>query len=225
MARAKTAGKRGAPRAPLTRERILSAAISLADEHGLDALSMRKVAQELGVEAMSLYNQVANKDDLLDGIADIIVGEMEVPALGTDWKIAMRTRAISAHEVLLRHRWAPMLIGSRIHVGPAMLRYVNATLGCLHEAGFSYAMADRAWNALDSYIYGFTLQELNFPLEPSEYASAARKFLPMLPAAEYPHMRALTELVIAGSHSGVQDFGFGLEFILEGLERLLKQPR
>lgn len=223
MARARSTDRRAPRRAPLTRERVLRAALHLADEEGLEALSMRRLAQELGVEAMSLYNHVSGKDDLLDGIADMVVGEIEVPAIGADWKAAMRRRATSAHEVFLRHPWAPLLIGSRVNVGPAMLRYVNATLGCLREAGFSYELADRAWNAIDSHVYGFTIQELNFPLEPSEYASAAKMFLPRLPADEYPYMRALTELVIEGAHRGVHDFQFGLELILDGLERLLRR--
>jgi AcrR family transcriptional regulator len=208
------------PRAPLTRDRILRAALRLADEHGIEALSMRKLAQALGVEAMSLYNHVANKEDVLDGIVDLVVAEIEVPAIGADWKAAMRKRAISAHEVLLRHTWAPLLIVSRINTGPAMLRYIDATLGCMREAGFSYEMADRAWNAIDSHIYGFTLQELNFPLDPSEYVDAAKRYLPLLPADQYPYMRALTQHLVDGTHHGVNDFAFGLELLLDGLERL-----
>lgn len=209
-----------ARRAPLTRERVLRAAVRLADDGGIEALSMRRLAQALGVEAMSLYNHVANKDDVLDGITDMVVGEIDVPAIGADWKAAMRQRATSAHEVLLRHPWASLLIVSRVNIGPAMLRYVNATIGCLREAGFSYAMADRAWNAIDSHIYGFTLQELNFPFDPSEYADAAESFLPLIPADQYPYMNALARQVIDGSHQGVQDFDFGLELILDGLQAL-----
>ncbi|MFG3617193.1 TetR/AcrR family transcriptional regulator C-terminal domain-containing protein [Nocardia sp. NPDC047654] len=208
-------------RAPLTRAAVLHAAVRLADEHGSAALSMRRLAQTLGVEAMSLYNHVRNKDDLLDGIADLVVAEMAPPAIGGDWKAALRARSMSAHEVLLRHPWATGLIGTRINVGPAMLRYIDATVGCLRAAGFSLPQADRAWNALDSHLYGFTLQELNFPLEPSDYASAAQHFLPLIPAGEFPHMNALAQLVIDGKHSGIADFGFGLELILDGLERLL----
>jgi AcrR family transcriptional regulator len=208
-------------RAPLTRQAVLHAAVRLADEHGSAALSMRRLAQTLGVEAMSLYNHVRNKDDLLDGIADLVVAEMAPPAIGGDWKAALRARSMSAHEVLLRHPWATGLIGTRINVGPAMLRYIDATVGCLRAAGFSLPQADRAWNALDSHLYGFTLQELNFPLEPSDYASAAQHFLPLIPADEFPHMNALAQLVIDGKHSGIADFGFGLELILDGLERLL----
>jgi AcrR family transcriptional regulator len=204
----------------LTRERVLRAAVRLADKGGLESLSMRKLAQVLGVEAMSLYHHVANKDELLDGHADLVVAKIELPAIGGDWKAELRKRAHSAHQVFLLHPWAAMLVGTRVNVGPAMLRYINATLGCLREAGFSYELADRAWNALDSHIYGFTLQQLNFPLDPSEYASAARGFLPMLSSEQYPYMRELTQLVADGAHSGLHQFDFALELLLDGLERL-----
>jgi len=199
---------------------VLSAAVSLADDAGLESLSMRNHGDTLGVEAMSLYKHVANKSDLLDGIVDLVVGEMEVPAIGGDWKAAMRRRAISAHQVLMRHPWATMLIVSRVNVGPAMLRYVDATIGCLREAGFSYPMADHAWNAIDSHVYGFTLQKLNFPLEPREYAQAAKAFLPRIPASAYPYLNGMSLQVINGRHDGLHDLEFGLDLILEGLERL-----
>jgi AcrR family transcriptional regulator len=203
----------------LSRERVLRAAVRLADEGGIESLSMRKLAQDLGVKAMSLYNHVANKDDLLDGIVDIVVSEIEVPNLGVDWKTAMRRRAMSAHEVLLRHPWSTMPLVSRVNVGPAMLRYVDATLGCLREAGFSLEMADRAWNAIDSHIYGFTLQELNFPFETEEYSEAAKNGLSLIPADKYPYLNRLTHDVIEGRYDGIHDFEFGLELILNGLDR------
>ena len=203
----------------LSRERVLHAAVRLADEGGIESLSMRKLAQDLGVKAMSLYNHVANKDDLLDGIVDIVVSEIEVPNLGLDWKTAMRRRAMSAHEVLLRHPWSTMPLVSRVNVGPAMLRYVDATLGCLREAGFSLEMADRAWNAIDSHIYGFTLQELNFPFETEEYSEAAKNGLSLIPADKYPYLNRLTHDVIEGRYDGIHDFEFGLELILNGLDR------
>ena len=209
-----------APQIPLSRERILVAAIHLADTGGLESLSMRKVAQELGVQAMSLYNHVANKDDLLDGIVDIVIGEIEVPDLGVDWQMAMRRRANSAHDVLLRHPWATTPIVSRINVGPAMLRYIDATLGCLCEAGFSFELVDRAWNAIDSHIYGFTLQELNFPIETTEYAKVAQDYIPNIPANTYPYMNRLTYHIIDGHYDGIADFNFGLELILDGLNKL-----
>jgi AcrR family transcriptional regulator len=211
------------PPLPLSRERVLDAALRLADEAGIEALSMRKLAEVLGVKAMSLYNHVANKDDLLDGMVDRVIGEIEVPNLRLDWKAAMRRRANSAHEVLLRHPWATMPIVSRINVGSAMLRYVDTTLGCLVEAGFSFEMADHGWNAIDSYIYGFTLQELNFPLEVSDYPEVAASFIPMIPRQQYPYMNQLSHRVIDGSYNGLHDFEFGLELILNGLDELRKQ--
>jgi AcrR family transcriptional regulator len=207
-------------RAVLSRNRILRSGIRLADKSTIESLSMRKLAQSLNVEAMSLYNHVANKEDLLNGIVDIVIGEVEVPKISDDWRHAMRQRANSAHTVLLRHPWAPKLIVSRINVGPKMLRYVDATLGCLREAGFSYEMADHAWNAIDNHIYGYTLQELNFPIETTEYANVAEDYLSMIPVEKYPYLNALSQQIIAGSYDGVHNFEFGLNLILDGLEEL-----
>src|SRR6478609_7485021 len=147
-------------REPLTRERVLQVAMRLADDEGIDALSMRNLASELGVEAMSLYHHVKNKEEILLGLADLAAAEIDVPVIGGDWRTQMRRRATSAHALLMRHRWATKLFVSQPNVGPAMLRYVNATLGCLVEAGFSYAMADHVWNVIDGHVYGFTLQRL-----------------------------------------------------------------
>lgn len=208
-----------ARRAPLSRDRILRAGIKLADRHGLEALSMRKLATALKVEAMSLYNHVANKDELLDGMVDVVIGEITPPPRGGDWKAAMRARATSALAVMTAHPWAPMLVVSRINVGPNMLGYIDATLATLREAGFSWFETDRAWNAMDNYIYGFALQQQHFPVNPDEYASAAAGYLSMLPAELYPYMHELTALVAAGSHDGTLDFAFGLDLILDGLER------
>ncbi len=202
---------------------MLRAALRLADEGGIESLSMRKLAEDLGVKAMSLYNHVVNKDDLLDGIVEMVVSEIEVPDLSIDWKTAMRRRAISAHDVLLHHPWATMALMSRVNVGPAMLRYVDATLGCLREAGFSFEMADWAWNAIDSHIYGFTLQELNFPFEATEYSEAAKTGLSLIPADKYPYLNQLTHQVMEGRYDGLHDFEFGLELILNGLDRWRRQ--
>lgn len=209
-------------KARLSREAVLAAAVVFADERGLDMLSMRKLAELLGVEAMSLYNHVANKDDLLDAMVDTVIAEIALPTIGSDWMAAMRARATSAHEMLLRHSWASMLIVSRINVGPAILRYTDATIGALRSAGFSYAMADHAISAIDSHIYGFTLLKSNFPVDEQEYASAAKQFLPMLPAETYPHARGLADEVIAGRHSGINELSFGLDLILDGLARRLR---
>ena len=207
-------------RTPLTREKVLRAALRLADKRGIESLSMRKFAQSLKVEAMSLYNHVANKEDLLDGIVELVAGELEVPTADADWRAAMRRRATTCHEVLMEHPWASMLFVSRVNVGPNMLRYVDATIGCLREAGFSYPLADHAWNTLDAYIYGFTLQKLNFPFDPSEYAAAAEQFLPMIPVEQYPYINGLSQEVIAGRHDGMHELELGLELILDGLERM-----
>ncbi len=220
----KTKKKKGG-RAPLTRERVLGAALRMADRDGLEALSMRNLARALKVEAMSLYNHVEGKEDILDGLVELVAGEIELPKLGGDWREAMRRRALSAHAALLRHPWATMLFVSRMNIGPSMLRYVDASIGCLREAGFSYPMADHAWTALDAFTYGFTIQQRNFPLDPSEYASSAAAFLPLIPVERFPHLNGMSQEVIAGRHDGLHQLEFGLELLLDGLERMRTAPR
>lgn len=166
-------------------------------------------------------DHVADKDDLLDGMVDLVVAEIEVPLASDPWKEAMIRRATSAHAVLLRHPWACGLLMSRANVGPAMLRYVDATIGCLHAAGFPLPLVDHAWNAMDSHIYGFTLHRLNFPFQAEEYAQVAAAYLPSLSRDRYPAMHALTVLVVKGEHDGIHDLRFGLDLLLDGLERLL----
>jgi AcrR family transcriptional regulator len=208
-------------REPLSRQRALAAALRLADSEGIAALTMRRLAQELGVEAMSLYHHVANKDDILDGIVDLVVGEIEVPPAGTDWKTAMRHRANSAHEVLLAHPWAALLIMSRFNIGIGMTRYLDATLGRLREGGFTIDGALDAWHALDSHIYGFTVQELNLPFEVEETQQVSAEVLGQFDAAQFPHVvEVITQIMQTGR---VEDFGFGLDLILDGLERTLEQ--
>jgi AcrR family transcriptional regulator len=206
-------------REPLSRERALSTALAIADTEGIGSLTMRRLAQELGVEAMSLYHHVANKDDILDGITDLVVGQIEVPLTGTQWKSAMRHRAISAHEVLLAHPWAAMLVISRFNIGMGMTRYLDATLGRLREGGFSIDGALDAWHTLDSHIYGFTLQELNLPFDAAENQQVSADVLGLFDPAEFPHV---VEVVTKISQAGrVEDFEFGLDLILDGLERTL----
>lgn len=212
--------KKADPRPGLTREKVLRAGVTLADAQGIDALTMRSLGEALGAHAMSLYNHVADKGALLDGMVDLVVAEIEVPSLADPWMLAMRKRAHSAHAALMRHPWATALMMSQSNVGPARIRYVDATLACLHAAGFSLPMADHAWTALDSYIYGFTLMKLNFPFAPGQYAAVAAAYLPSLPAAQFPAMHALTTLVATGQHDGLHELGFGLELLLEGLERI-----
>jgi AcrR family transcriptional regulator len=211
-------------RRDLTKEKIVDKAFSLADEVGVDRISMRMIAGELNVKAMSLYNHVAGKEDILDELVERVVGEMSIPSPELHWKEAMRIRAHSAHDVLLCHPWAIQILMTRTNTGPVKLKYVDATLAFLVEAGFDYGIADHAWNAMDNHIYGYTLQESTFPFEESSYSDVAREFLPGIPTEQYPYFTKLASLIIERRYSGVHDFDFGLNFILDGLERLLAQP-
>jgi len=210
-----------APRIPLNKQRVLGAAVALADRGGVRSLSMRKLAHELGVEAMSLYHHVANKDDILDGIVDVVFSEIVLPSGDADWKAAMRQRAISAREALLRHPWATGLMESRSTPGPATLRHHDAVLGILRTAGFSVELAAHAFSVLDSYIYGFALQEANLPFDtPEETAEVAQAIMAELPADEYPHLAEMTvEHVLQPGYDYGNEFLFGLDLILDGLDR------
>ena len=208
------------PRIPLSRERVLRAAVALADESGIGSLSMRKLGDALGVEAMSLYNHVANKDELLDGMIDVVFSEIDLPSGGADWKTAMRRRAVSARQALSRHRWAIGLMESRTSPGPATLRHHDAVIGSLRGAGFSIAMAAHAFSVLDSYIYGFALQEANLPFGTAEEtAEVAQMILAQFPLDEYPHLTELTvEHVLQPGYDYGNEYEFGLDLILDGLE-------
>jgi AcrR family transcriptional regulator len=214
------------PRVPLSRERVLRTAVTLADERGLRSLTMRGLGQAVGVEAMSLYNHVASKDDLLDGMVDFVFGEIQLPTPGDDWKTAMRQRAISAREALSRHPWAIGLMESRTAPGPATLRHHDAVLGCLRNGGFSVALAAHAFSALDSYIYGFTLQETNLPFDTAEETEElARTILQQLPADQYPYLTELTlEHVLQPGYDYGDEFEYGLDLILDGLDRARPGP-
>ena len=209
-------------RAALNRERVLLAAMALADKDGIESLTMRKLGQELGVEAMSLYNHVANKDDILDGLVDLVFGEIAEPSGRTGWKAAMRRRGISAREVLTRHPWAIGLMESRTTPGPATLRHHDAVIGSLRQAGFSIQMAAHAYSAMDSYIYGFALQQTTLAVDPSKPPEAsAQDFLQQLAADRYPHLAELTRKVaMKPGYDYSKEFEFGLDLILDGLEAL-----
>jgi AcrR family transcriptional regulator len=213
----------------LTRERVLRAAVKLADADGFDSLSMRKVAKELRVEAMSLYNHVAGKDDLLDGMVDLVFGEIELPTTDVDWQTAMRRRALSTREALGRHRWAIGLMEARTNPGPADLRVHDAVLGCLLGAGFSAEMAVHASSVQDAYIYGFALQERTLALETAEEfaAAAARRVRTMAPVlGDYPHLAEVVGGHVAkAGYDPAAEFVFGLDLILAGLERLRERSR
>jgi AcrR family transcriptional regulator len=211
------------PRAPLSRERVLRAAVALADEGGLESLTMRELGQRLGVEAMSLYNHVASKDDILDGMVDLVVAEIDLPSDAVDWQEAMRRRAVSAQAVFSRHPWASALIDSRESSGPERLRYFDWVIGTLRRAGFSVELAARAFSVLDSYIYGFGRQQSHLPAgdaaEPEELAEA---FLRAIPADAFPYLREMVvEHAMSAGYDDAADFEFGLGLILDGLQRLL----
>ena len=211
-------------RVGLSRERVLEAAVALADQGGFESLSMRKLAKEVGVEAMSLYNHVGGKEDLLDGMVEEVFGEIHAPSSAGDWKVEMRRRAISTRDALRRHRWAIGLMEGRPSPGPSNLRLHDAVLGCLRGAGFSVENAIQAMSVQDAYIYGFALQERGLPFETAEESAAVAAMQVQQVAAaltEYPH---LTEVV--GGHVAKHGYDFetaflfGLDLILDGLDGL-----
>jgi AcrR family transcriptional regulator len=210
-------------RPPLNRQRVLRAAVALADEGGIESLTMRELGLRLGVEAMSLYNHVANKGDILDGMVDLVVSEIDLPLDPVGWREAMRRRAISAQAVFSRHPWASALIDSRESSGPARLHYFDWVLGTLRRAGFTIEMTAHAFSVLDSYIYGFGRQSLNMSVGPDvKPEEIAEAFLQGIPADEYPHLREMVvEYAMNAGHDEGADFEFGLSLILDGLQRLL----
>jgi AcrR family transcriptional regulator len=211
------------PRIPLSRDRVLQAALALADAGGIESLSMRKLGEAVGVEAMSLYNHVPSKGDLLDGLIDLVFAEIELPDGAGGWKSAMRERAISARAALSRHRWAIGLMESRTTPGPATLRHHDAVLGCLRRAGFPVALAGHAYSALDSYIYGFALQEGGLPFEAGpETAELAQAMLAQFPVDEFPYLAEFTfEHVLQPGYDYGHEYEYGLDLLLDGLERAL----
>jgi len=210
-------------RPPLNRERVLQAAVAFADKHGLGSLSMRGLGDALGVEAMSLYNHIANKSELLNGMVDLVFSEIGLPSAEVGWKTAMRHRAIAARQVLSRRRWAIGLMESRSSPGPATLRHHDAIIGCLRQAGFSIEMSAHAFSVLDSYIYGFALQEASLPFHTvQETEDVAQGILKQMPPDEYPHLTELTvEHILRPGYDYGDEYEFGLDLILESLDRAL----
>jgi len=219
------AGNTAAHRAPLSRERVLAAAVALADQGGISSVSMRKLGEALGVEAMSLYNHVASKSDLIDGMIDIVFGEIDLPSGDGDWKAAMRRRAISARQVLRRHPWAIGLMESRTSPGPATLRHHDAVLGCLRRAGFSVELTAHAYALLDSYIYGFALQEASLPFGSGEEAAqVAHQISAQFASGQYPYLTEIaTEHVLRPGYDYGDEFVIGLDLILDGLAAAARQ--
>jgi AcrR family transcriptional regulator len=214
-------GAKHVRRRPLSRKRVLDAAIALADDGGIDALSMRRLARELGVEAMSLYNHVANKDEILDGIVEVIAGETELPPDGTEWKAAIRQSAVSTRDMFVRHPWASGLWMSRQGGGTARLQRSEWLLRTLREAGLSPQLTYHAYHIVESHILGFTVQQLNFPYGGEELEGLANRFLARLPAGEFPDfVEHVKQHLEPHDDDDVGGFELGLDLILEGLERL-----
>jgi AcrR family transcriptional regulator len=218
---AKRSNTKSRRRPPLSRERVLRAAIELVDEGGFGSLSMRRLGNALEVEAMSIYNHVANKDDILNGILEVVMAEIALPPSDTDWKTALRTSAISAHCVLLRHAWACSLMMEPARDSPARLRWMEGVLRSLREGGFSAELTHHAYHALDSHITGFTLWMANLPARGEELKEMAATFLREFPADEYPYLFEHIEFHLEDSGSSDKgEFEFGLDLILDGLERM-----
>ena len=211
-------------RIPLRRDRVLRAAMALADAGGLETLTMRKLGQELEVGPMALYRHVANKDDMVDGIVDLVYTEMDLPPIGPGWKTAMRVRAISLRDALSRHRWATGLMESRTNPGPANLRHHDAVIGSLRAAGFDMATVAHAYAMLDAYIYGFALTKMNLPFESTDdIVEMAQTMLQPFPLNAYPNLADfLTEHAMKPGYDFVDEFEYGLDLILDAIETTVK---
>jgi len=206
----------------LSKQRVVLEAIRLADREGVDGLSMRRLATALDAGAMSLYRYVANKDELLDAMIDIVFAEIDLPTDETDWQSAMRQRAVSVRQVLTRHSWAIGLLESRTSPGPANLRHHEAVTRCLRRAGFSVVMATHANWLLDSYVYGFVLQEARLPFDTADNLAdmAERTYLPQLPPDEFPYLNESAAAFAASGYVPADEFMFGLDLVLGALEPL-----
>lgn len=206
-------------RTSLSRDRILQAAVALAEEDGFESLSMRRLAAELRAAPMALYRHVSNREDLLDGMVDVVFGEMYPPAIGGEWKSELRRRAVSARAALRRHPWAVGLMENRLHPGPASAVHHNATMGCLREAGFGFREAVHAYNLLDSYTYGFALQEKTIPFETPEESAEVAKITIGDTGSDFPYLAEVAAELAKKGYDYTEEFEFGLGFILDGLER------
>ena len=211
-------------RAPLNRDRVLRAALELADEGGIGALTMQAIGRRLSVEAMSLYRHVRNKDDILDGIVDLVFAEIELPADRSSWRLVLRARSISTRAALRRHPWAITLMESRMAPGPSNLRSHDEMLAVLLDAGFSAAMATHSSNLVDSYVLGFALQETSFPFSNAEeLAAVGGVLLAQVPVDEYPSFVRVGAELLASGFDYADEFEFGLDLILDGIARALQE--
>ncbi len=208
------------PRTSLSSDRVIAAAITLADRIGIDSFTIRKLATELDVKPMTIYHHVANKEAILDGMVDLVFREIDHPSKDLDWKAAIRQRSVSARSVLARHPWAVPLMESRTSPGPETLGHHNAVLGCFRAGGFSIKMTAHAYALIDSYIYGFVLQEANLPAtDGADMAALAESIIEPLPDDLFPNLTELAvEHVLQPGYDFGNEFDFGLNLILDGLE-------
>lgn len=220
-------------RTPVSKDRVLREALALADRVGLEGVSMRALGQALGVEAMTLYSHVANKDEILDGLIDLVVAEFETPS-GSDWKKAIRKRCLSMHAALLRHPWAAVLLECRVTMMPGRLAHHDAVLKTLREAGFTVPQAYKAFLTLDSYVYGFTLQEVSWPFEPNERPQVVAELQPHVLVEKTPFVAEMMAYIAGPRLSRtaatrdvayLEEFRFGLDLVLDGLERVRGKRR
>ena len=205
----------------LSPEKIIQTAYEHLDREGIEKISMRKLAQTLDVHVMSLYNHIKNKDELLGIMVEKVISEIYLPRETEPWKGEMFKRAESAYKTLMKHWWATNLIVTRIHTDRSTFTYFDRTLGCLINAGFTYPQADFAVNAMDSYIYGFTLIQYSFPFKEEEYSDAAQEYEYIIPKSKYPHMHALSKMIEKQKYDGIHNFREGFSFVLDGLENIL----
>jgi AcrR family transcriptional regulator len=203
-------------RAHLTREKVVAAAVAVADAGGLSAVSMRNVARELGVEAMSLYHHVADKSALLDAMVDWIFTRIELPTPDDGWREGMVRRADSARAVLAAHPWALGLVDSRRTPGPALLSHHDAVLGCLRRNGFTVELASHAFSVIDSYVYGFVLTEMNLPFSDGA-DELVGEFTDTLPVADYPYLAELAQTVVTESYRFADEYSYGLDLVLDSI--------
>jgi AcrR family transcriptional regulator len=209
------------PRLPLSRDRILQAALEFADESGIESLTMRRLGEALGFEAMSLYNHVSNKDDLLDGMLDLVLAESAPPVATGDWDAAVRTSALSVHDALTRHPWSCRLLMAPGHIRPARLRYMDTLLGRLREAGFSAEATYHAYHVLDGYIFGFSLWETTHTYTAEEEANLEAKFAQVITADAYPYLHEHGQQHFnEGPHQDGSAFELGLDLIVDGLKQM-----
>ena len=213
-------------RVPLNKDRVLRAALAIADSGGITSLTIRSLAKELGVKPMAVYHHVTNKDEILDGLVDLVFAEIELPSPAGEWRQEISKRAHSARRVLSRHPWSIALLESRTSPGPATLRHHDSNIATLRAGGFTIAQTAHAYALLDAFIYGFAVQEASLPFEgPDGAAEFAEPIMALMGSGEYPHLVELaTEHALQPGYDFADEFDFGLDLVLDGLARLLDDP-